>query len=150
VYSFLFASNLRNLTGPQRNPNAGDFVFTLGGYHRAYTPPPFYPVPDRVGISFVIWDNIQMIGQSYFAVTPKVAIAGAMIHSSLNVGPVSAYLDVAWDALINFHPLHYVVEFAISVGVECDINVWFIHIHISAHIGADLHIEGPELGGIAA
>jgi hypothetical protein len=90
-----------------------------------------------------------MTGQSYFAVTPKVVMAGALIHVSLNVGPVSAYLDATFDALINFHPLHYIVEFSISVGVECDIDILFIHIHISVHIGAELHIEGPSFHGIA-
>lgn len=90
-----------------------------------------------------------MSGQAYFAITPKVAMAGALIHVSLSVGPVSAYLDATFDALINFHPLHYIVEFSISVGVECQIDIWFIHIHVSVHIGADLHIEGPEFGGYA-
>ncbi|KAM7207809.1 hypothetical protein V8F20_001851 [Naviculisporaceae sp. PSN 640] len=131
------------------NPNAGEYVFSIGGYHRAFKPPPYYPVPTRLGISFVIGDNIQMRGESYFAITPKAAMAGALIHISLSVGPVSAYLDASFDALINFHPFHYVVEFSVSVGVECDIDILFIHIHISIHIGADLHIEGPEFGGIA-
>jgi hypothetical protein len=90
-----------------------------------------------------------MTGQSYFAVTPNVVMAGALIHVSLSVGPVSAYLDATFDALINFHPLHYIVEFSISVGVECDIDIWFIHIHISVHIGAELHIEGPSFHGTA-
>ena len=133
----------------QNNPNAGDWVFSIGGYHRAFKPPPYYPVPSRLGISFVIGDNIQMRGESYFAITPKAAMAGALIHVSLSVGPVSAYLDASFDALINFHPFHYIVEFSVSIGVECDIDIWFIHIHISIHIGAELHIEGPEFGGIA-
>lgn len=76
-------------------------------------------------------------------------MAGALIHISLSVGPVSAYLDATFDALINFHPLHYIVDFSVSVGVECDIDILFIHIHISIHIGADLHIEGPQFGGNA-
>ncbi|KAM7184244.1 hypothetical protein V8F33_013107 [Rhypophila sp. PSN 637] len=131
------------------NPNAGEYVFSVGGYHRAFQPPPYYPVPTRLGISFVIGDNIQMRGESYFAITPKAAMAGALIHVSLSVGPVSAYLDASFDALINFHPFHYIVEFSVSIGVECDIDILFIHIHISIHIGADLHIEGPEFGGVA-
>lgn len=72
-----------------------------------------------------------------------------MIHASLAFGPIKAWLDAAFDALINFHPLHYIVDFSISVGVEFDIDVWFIHIHISASVGADLHIEGPDFGGVA-
>jgi hypothetical protein len=149
VSLILFSSSPQLTASFQNNPNAGDWVFSIGGYHRAYTPPAYYPVPGRIGISFQIGDNIQMTGQSYFAITPKVVMAGALIHVTLSVGPVSAYLDATFDALINFHPLHYIVEFSISVGVECDIDIWFIHIHISVHIGADLHIEGPSFRGVA-
>ena len=92
---------------------------------------------------------MQVTGEAYFAITPKVTMGGAMIHVSLSVGIVSAWLDAAFDALVNLHPLHYTVDFTISVGVECDIDIWFIHIHISVSVGADLHIEGPEFGGNA-
>ena len=81
------------------NPHAGDWVFPIRGYHRAYNPPIHYPVPERVGISFTVGDNIQIVGQSYFAIMPKVAMGGAMVHVSLSVGPVSAYLDASFDAL---------------------------------------------------
>ena len=72
-----------------------------------------------------------------------------MIHVSLDVGPVSAYLDAAFDALINFHPIHYMIDAHVSVGVSCNIDMGLITIHISVSIGADLHIEGPEFGGNA-
>lgn len=37
----------------------------------------------------------------------------------------------------------------IDVGVECRIPLGLITIRISIHIGAELHIEGPEFGGDA-
>ncbi|MCJ1385951.1 hypothetical protein MMC17_009076 [Xylographa soralifera] len=131
------------------NPHAGDWVFSIGGYHKSYTPPPYYPVPKRIKIDFQIGDNLQITGESYFAITPKVAMGGALIHVNLSVGPISAYLDASFDALINFHPLHYTADFRVSIGVTFDADFWFVHIHISASVGADLHIEGPEFGGIA-
>ncbi len=76
-------------------------------------------------------------------------MGGAIIHASLSFGPISAWLDASLDALVNFHPLHYIADFSVSIGVTFDIDVWFIHIHISASVGAWLHIEGPELGGNA-
>jgi len=124
-------------------------VFSVGGYHRSYTPPTWYPVPKRIGIAFKISDCFSVTGEAYFAITPKVAMGGAMIHASLSVGIVDAWLDTAFDALVNFHPLHYITDFKVSVGVKCTIDVWFVHVHISAHIGATLHLEGPELGGYA-
>jgi hypothetical protein len=76
-------------------------------------------------------------------------MGGAMMHASLAFGPIEAWLDYSFDALVNFHPLHYSVDLAVTIGVNCNIDILFIHIHISAHIGAQLHIEGPEFGGIA-
>jgi hypothetical protein len=72
-----------------------------------------------------------------------------MMHVSLAFGPISAWLDATFDALINFHPLHYSVDFDVSIGVTFDADILFIHIHISVQVGASLHIEGPELGGTA-
>jgi hypothetical protein len=77
--------------------HSGDWVFSLGGYHPAFTPPTWYPVPKRLGISFVIGDMIGITGEAYFAVTPKCAMAGAMLHMFLSVGPVDAHLDAAAD-----------------------------------------------------
>lgn len=128
--------------------HSGDWVFSVGGYHRSYTPPPWYPVPRRLGISFNV-DIVSITGEAYFAITPKCVMGGAMIHASLSLGPLNAWLDATFDALIQYHPLHYTVDFQVSIGVEVDIDVLFVHIHISAHIGAQLHIEGPEFGGTA-
>jgi hypothetical protein len=72
-----------------------------------------------------------------------------MIHVSLNIGPVSAWLDASFDCLINFHPLHYEADFSISIGVTFDLDLLFIHIHISCSVGAWLTVQGPEFGGIA-
>lgn len=72
-----------------------------------------------------------------------------MMHASLAFGPIQAWLDATFDALIQFHPLHYSVDFSVAIGVNFNVDFLFIHIHISAHVGAQLHIEGPEFGGIA-
>ena len=42
---------------------AGDWVYTIGGYHRQFQPPSYYPQPDRLGISFQIGDNMSLVGQ---------------------------------------------------------------------------------------
>ncbi|KAK6429331.1 hypothetical protein LTR95_014522, partial [Oleoguttula sp. CCFEE 5521] len=131
------------------NSHAGDWVFSIGGYHRSFQRPSHYPNPKRLGISFTVGDMVHIHGEGYFAITPKCAMGGAMIHVSLSVGIVSAYLDASFDAMILFHPLHYVADLHIAIGVSCDIDILFIHVHISVSIGADLHIEGPEFGGVA-
>src|SRR3979490_2063373 len=50
------------------SPHAGDFVFSIGGYHRSYTPPPHYPVPDRIGYACRMGSNLSVSGEAYFAV----------------------------------------------------------------------------------
>jgi hypothetical protein len=37
----------------------------------------------------------------------------------------------------------------VSIGVTFNMDFLFVHIHISAHVGASLRIEGPEFGGVA-
>ncbi|KAL8916682.1 MAG: hypothetical protein Q9208_008382 [Pyrenodesmia sp. 3 TL-2023] len=129
------------------SPNAGDFVFT---YHRAYTPPPWYPVPPRLGISFTLGGMINVTGNVYFAVTPKCIMGGGALHMGLDIGPVSAWLDAAFDVFIQFNPFHYAADISVSVGCAISIKVWFVRVRISASVGAALHIEGPDpFGGSA-
>jgi hypothetical protein len=42
---------------------AGDWVYTIGGYHKQFQPPSYYPQPDRLQISFQIGDNMSLVGQ---------------------------------------------------------------------------------------
>ncbi|KIV76927.1 hypothetical protein PV11_08776 [Exophiala sideris] len=131
------------------NPHAGDWVFSAGGYHPAYQKPEWYPTVQRLGISWNPGACMAVTGEVYFAVTPKVVMGGASIHVTLSIGPVSAWLDASFDCLINFHPLHYQADFHIGVGVSCDIDIWFIHIHIECSVGAWLTVQGPDFGGVA-
>ncbi|KAF2001040.1 hypothetical protein P154DRAFT_575420 [Amniculicola lignicola CBS 123094] len=131
-----------------RNPHAGDWVFTVGGYHRSFKKPEHYPIVRRVGLDFNI-DIISIRGEGYFAITPKAVMAGAMIRCELHIGPVFAWLDAAFDAMVQFEPMHYWVSMHVEVGVECDIPLLFFTIHIRISLGAYLEIEGPDFGGTA-
>ncbi|KAF2257918.1 hypothetical protein CC78DRAFT_597881 [Lojkania enalia] len=131
-----------------RNPHAGDWVFTVGGYHRAFQVPAHYPRAARLAVNFNI-DIIRIRGECYFAITPKAVMTGALIKCELEIGPVFAWLAAAFDAMVQFSPLHYWVSMSVEVGVECDIPLLFATIHIRIHVGARLEIEGPEFGGTA-
>ena len=76
-------------------------------------------------------------------------MGGAMIFVQLSVGPVRAHLNTGFDALVEFHPLHYVVDFWVDVGVSCHVHLLFVSFNVSIDIGASLHIEGPNFGGVA-
>jgi hypothetical protein len=93
---------------------------------------------------------INVTGGVYFAITPKCVMAGGALHMGLDVGPVSAWLDISLDVFIQFKPFHYFADLQVSVGCAISIKVWFVHIRISASVGALLHIEGPDpFGGYA-
>lgn len=59
---------------------AGDFVFTVGGYHAAFKPPSHYPRPPRLGISWILSDELSIRGEAYFAITPKACMGGGKLQ----------------------------------------------------------------------
>jgi hypothetical protein len=82
-----------------RSPHAGDWVFTLGGYHRKFIVPSHYPPAasmERLGTTFSI-GIVRISGGVYFAITPKAVMVGAAIHCELDIGPIYAYLDATFD-----------------------------------------------------
>lgn len=125
---------------------AGDWVFTVGGYHPAYSPQPNYPKPDRLAISWNL-DSISIVGQSYFAITPKACMGGGSLQASLSLGPLYAYFDAWADFLMNYHPFYFVGDIGVTVGVKFTLDLWICTIHINIEIGASLHIEGPTVHG---
>lgn len=125
--------------------HVGDWVVTIGGYHSAYNPPAHYPRNlQRLGLDFIVGDAVHVVGGAYVAVTPKCAMAGGSLHISVDVGPVSAYADIALDVFINFKPFYFVAEICVSVGVDCEVDLLFVSFHISISLGADLTLWGPD------
>ena len=128
-------------------PSDGDFVFTVGGYHRGFNPPAQYPIPPRLAISWSLDSSLSMKGESYFAITPNVCMAGGRLDASLSLGPLSAWFDAYADMLINYKPFFFSADGGISVGVGFTLDLWICTIHISCEISANLHIQGPSLSG---
>ncbi|KAK0667211.1 hypothetical protein QBC41DRAFT_279501 [Cercophora samala] len=125
----------------------GDWVFTIGGYHRAFKPPAHYPVPPRLGISWSFSRYISITGEAYFAVTPKMCMGGGRLDVTLRAGPLRAWFNAYADFLINYKPFHFIAEGGVSVGVECVIDFCIASITIGATLGATLYLEGPPLSG---
>ncbi|KAI1124285.1 hypothetical protein F5Y10DRAFT_269275 [Nemania abortiva] len=125
----------------------GQFVFTLGGYHQAFSVPVGYPNPSRLGISWNLGGGLSISGQAYFAITPKSCMAGGRLHAAFYAGPLSAWFDAFADFLINYKPFYFNMQAGLSVGVGFSIDIWFIHIRISVEIGARLYLWGPPIAG---
>lgn len=125
-------------------PHKGDFVVTIGGYGPGYVPPDNYPLVPRVGMSMAL-ALLQVSGQSYFALTPGMFMAGIQMKATFTAGPITAWFDAGVDFLFAWAPFHYEGHAWIVVGVGLNLGLFTIKLQI----GADLMIWGPEFGGRA-
>lgn len=128
-------------------PLEGDWVFTIGGYHRAFNKPDHYPNPPRLAITWSIDSNISITGEAYFAITPKCCMGGGRLVATLVLGPLKAWFEAWADFLINYKPFHFMADGGVSVGVSCKVDLLITSFTISIEIGATLHLEGPPLCG---
>ncbi|OCT52851.1 hypothetical protein CLCR_09415 [Cladophialophora carrionii] len=133
---------------PNQRVEAGDWVFTIGGYHRAFHPPRAYPRPPRLGISWSLDSSLSITGEAYFALTPKVLMGGGRIHAALSLGALYAYFDAFLDFLMNFEPFFFQLQARIAVGVRFTLDLWLVTIRINAEISASLDFRGPPFGGV--
>ncbi|KAK4665124.1 uncharacterized protein QC763_511180 [Podospora pseudopauciseta] len=130
--------------------NVGNFVFSLGGYHQAFKVPVGWPVPDRLKISWGLGNNLSISGEAFFAITPKVCMGGGRLRASYSAGPIAAWFDAFANFLIQYQPFHFASEAGICIGASFNLDIWFIHIHISVEVSADLYLWGPPLAGIVS
>jgi hypothetical protein len=127
--------------------NAGDFVVTLGGYHPAYTPKPYYPVVPRLGFSWQVSSNITIQGDSYFALTPSCAMGGGELQVLFHSGDLRAWFTAQADFLFSWKPFYFEGDVSVSIGASYRINLLFTSVTVSVELGASLDIWGPPTGG---
>ena len=138
------------------NPNAGDFVITLGGYHPDFQKPAYYPTVPRVGINWQISSELTVTGGLYFALTPRALMAGgamrAVFQTSLDLTiatvDVKAWFVIGADFIVYWKPFHYSAHLYIDIGI--DVVIHFLGTHdIGLDAAADLQVWGPAFGGRA-
>lgn len=130
-----------------KGERAGEFVFTLGGYH-----PDFhrngYPVVPRLGLRWSIGSAITIKAGSYFALTSEALMAGGDFEASARLGPGWAELTFGAHGIVFFDPFHYDVKAYVRIRAGVTIDTWlFGVITISVSLGARIHVEGPDFRG---
>ncbi|KAI0391890.1 hypothetical protein F5Y17DRAFT_385086 [Xylariaceae sp. FL0594] len=125
----------------------GDWVFSIGGYHRSFQPPAHYPVPPRLGISWSFSSSISIRGEAYFAITPKMCMGGGRLDLTLRAGPLRAWFNAYADFLIQYQPFHFIAEAGVSVGVECTVDFCIASVTLRGSLEASLYLEGPPVSG---
>ena len=74
-------------------------------------------------------------------------MGGGRLHAAFSAGPIEAWLDAFANFLINYEPFYFTAEAGVAVGVRFNLDLLFVHTHISAEIGATLTLWGPPVAG---
>jgi len=122
---------------------AGEFVFTLGGYH-----PDFhrdgYPQVPRLGLQWQ-WAIFTIKGGAYFALTSDAVMAGGSIEASADFDVASVSATLSADGIVYFDPFHFSV--VVSATVTGSIDLWIFSGSVS--VTATITVEGPQFHGTA-
>lgn len=138
--------------------HAGDFVYTLGGYHPEFHKPDHYPVVPRLAFNWIVKEaNLHLKGELYYALTGHAFMAGgkldASIHGGFDIGiagvDYSADLHIAADFLITWEPYHYDAGVSLDLSIDVSAHLLFFSTQFSLNVGGDMHIWGPEFAGQA-
>ncbi|MFG2116711.1 DUF6603 domain-containing protein [Streptomyces sp. NPDC048718] len=131
------------------SPHAGDFVYTVGGYHPNYDPPERYPVVPRLGFDWDLTGSVTISGSAYLAITPAAAMAGGSLDVRFHSGVVKAWCTAKVDALIQWKPFYLDVGLQVRIGVSASVKIVFVRVTITVEVGVSLGIWGPPTGGQA-
>jgi hypothetical protein len=127
----------------------GEFLVTAGGYSPRFTPPSYYPSVPRLGLRWQVSGTpLTITGQEYFAVTSSAVMAGGSLNAVWNGGAVSAWFSVEVDFLMVYQPFHYYLSGNCQLGASFTIDLWFVSITITIHLGVGIEIWGPDFTGL--
>jgi len=113
-----------------------NFLFTVGGFHPDYTPPPL-DLPDlrRLSIS-LLSGNPRLTVSTYFAITSNTLQFGAGIDFYFKVSKFKVLGYMNFDALFQFNPFYFKISLAAGLGVYVGSSE-ILGIHLSGIL------EGP-------
>jgi hypothetical protein len=131
------------------SPHAGDFVYTVGGYHPNYSAPERYPLVPRLGFDWDLTGSVTISGSAYLAITPAAAMAGGALDVRFHSGVVRAWCTAKVDALVQWKPFYVDVGMQVRIGVSASVKIVFVRITITVEVGVALGIWGPPTGGQA-
>ena len=127
---------------------AGDFVLTLGGYHPKFIVPDHYPRVPRLALNWQVSAELHVKADAYFALTSSCIMAGAHLEATWHSGALRAWFNAGADFILAWKPYHY--DLAIYVGMGVSYTFEFAGTRtVTADLGADLHLWGPEFSGTA-
>jgi hypothetical protein len=95
------------------------FVLSVGGFHPSFSPPALpVPTPRRVAIDILRQPLALIRVEGYFAVTTNTVQFGARAELRYGTSDFGLEGHLAFDALIQFSPFHFVVTISASVSAK--------------------------------
>ncbi len=113
------------------------FVFTAGGFHPLFTPPPDLTSVRRLSIAVSPSQLLNIHAEAYFAVTASSLQFGAAMYVEAKLGPIGVKGHVSLDTLIHTEPK---LHFSATISGEFDLTVGGEDI---ATLNVDVLLEGP-------
>ena len=96
-----------------------NFVVSVGGFHPRFSPPPLpFPTPNRVSMDLANTPTYKVRVEGYFAVTTNTAQFGARAELFFGLDDFNVKGNIGFDALLQFSPLHFIVEISASLSVS--------------------------------
>jgi hypothetical protein len=121
-----------------------NFVLSVGGFHPSFSPPPLpFPSPRLISISILneVFARIRVEG--YFAVTSNTVQFGAKVEVYIGLDEFRIEGYIAFDALFQFSPFHFIITISASIGVKVfGVGLFSVHIRGQLEGTSPWHIEG--------
>jgi hypothetical protein len=113
------------------------FVLSVGGFHPRFTPPPLpFPSPKRVAVTIADTSYARIRVSGYFAVTSNSVQFGAKAELFFGLSSFGIEGHIAFDALFQFSPFHFVIGISASVSLKAfGVGVFSIRL--------EFELEGP-------
>jgi hypothetical protein len=126
--------------------NQPNFLFTVGGFHPAFKPPPLRHLNGplkRITINLLPTDNPRLTIQAYFAVTANTVQFGASVDFLFKVKKFRVVGYLYLDALFQFNPFYFIVDFGAGLSVMLGSRE-LLGIHLRGTISGPTpwHIQG--------
>jgi hypothetical protein len=103
--------------------NWGDspnFLFSLGGFHPHFNPPPDVPKLTRLTIALGSGDNPRLAATSYLAVTSNSLQFGANVDAYASAGGFAVHGYIGFDTLFVFSPFSFEIDFSAGFDITYD------------------------------
>ena len=113
-------------------------MLSVGGFHPRFTPPPLpFPSPQRVSVTIADTAYARIRVSGYFAVTSNSVQFGAKAELVFGLDDFGIEGHIAFDALFQFSPFHFVIGISASVSLKA-FGVGLFSIRL------EFELEGPS------